>query len=127
MTTAGRPPVLDQLDRALQRALARDETSPARARQLRWVAGELRRALDTDGFPEQARDSLTDLFKAAPSPPTSPSPPAATCAPAPPPAAPPPPTPASASAWTASTSSPAPAPSPSKPPNAPPSPNPKPP
>ncbi|MGA4539301.1 hypothetical protein ACPA54_04845 [Uniformispora flossi] len=66
MTTAGRPPVLDQLDRALQRALARDETSPARARQLRWVAGELRRALDTDGFPEQARDSLTDLFKAGP-------------------------------------------------------------
>ncbi|MDI2127775.1 hypothetical protein [Yinghuangia seranimata] len=66
MTTAGRPPVLDQLDRALMRATSRDGVSPARARQLRWVVGELRRALDREDFPRGARASLSDLFAAEP-------------------------------------------------------------
>lgn len=66
MTTADRLPVLDQLDRALMRALAREATSPARARQLRWVAGELRRALKYEGFPAEAGASLAALFRAEP-------------------------------------------------------------
>jgi len=71
MAIADRAPVLDQLDRALLRVTARPDTSPARARQLRWVVGELRRALalsrapDAE-FPDEARASLAELFSAEP-------------------------------------------------------------
>jgi hypothetical protein len=66
MTTVERAPALDQLDRAVLRVTARDDTSPARARQIRWVAGELRRALEHDDFPAGAGKSLTDLLSAGP-------------------------------------------------------------
>jgi integrase len=66
MTTAARPPVLDPLDRALMRVTSRPDTSAARSRQLRWVAGELRRALDHETFPKAARRDLAALFSAEP-------------------------------------------------------------
>ncbi|MCF2529149.1 hypothetical protein [Yinghuangia soli] len=66
MTTSGRLRALEQLDRALLRVTSRDDTSPARARQLRWVAGELRRAVVREGFPEGAGSSLAALFSAEP-------------------------------------------------------------
>ncbi|NUU21752.1 MAG: hypothetical protein HOV68_09595 [Streptomycetaceae bacterium] len=66
MTTSVRIAALEQLDRALLRVTSRDETSASRARQLRWVAGELRRAVVRDGFPVEARASLADLFAAEP-------------------------------------------------------------
>lgn len=66
MTSSGRITALEQLDRALLSVTSRDETSSARARQLRWVAGELRRAIVRDGFPAEARASLAALFAAEP-------------------------------------------------------------
>ncbi|MFI1580252.1 hypothetical protein [Embleya sp. NPDC020630] len=66
MATEERAPALDQLDRALLRVTARADTSAARARQLRWVVGELRRALVQEGFPAEARASLAALLSAEP-------------------------------------------------------------
>ncbi|MYW06002.1 site-specific integrase [Streptomyces sp. SID3343] len=66
MAVDKRAPALDQLDRALLRVTARADTSPARARQLRWVVGELRRALAQENFPVEARASLARLLSAAP-------------------------------------------------------------
>lgn len=66
MTTATRITALEQLDRALLSVTSRETTSASRARQLRWVAGELRRAVVRDGFPAEARDSLAALFAADP-------------------------------------------------------------
>ncbi|MET7297726.1 tyrosine-type recombinase/integrase [Embleya sp. NPDC005575] len=66
MAAQDRAPALDQLDRALLRVTARADTSAARARQLRWVVGELRRAMVQDGFPVEARASLAALLSADP-------------------------------------------------------------
>ncbi|MFI6981354.1 hypothetical protein ACIBSV_22540 [Embleya sp. NPDC050154] len=66
MADQDRAPALDQLDRALLRVTARADTSAARARQLRWVVGELRRALVQEGFPPEARASLAALLSADP-------------------------------------------------------------
>ncbi|MGC0415826.1 tyrosine-type recombinase/integrase [Embleya sp. AB8] len=66
MATADRAPALDQLDRALLRVTARADTSAARARQLRWVVGELRRALAMEEFPDGAGDSLAALLAGKP-------------------------------------------------------------
>lgn len=66
MTSPVRIAALDQLDRALLRVTSRDSTSDSRARQLRWVAGELKRAVVREDFPAEARGSLRALFAAGP-------------------------------------------------------------
>lgn len=57
-------PALADLDQITAELAARPEVSAARARQLRWVAGELRRAARRDEFPAAARASLAELFAA---------------------------------------------------------------
>lgn len=52
------------LDRAVDDLLASPGVSAARARQLRWVAGELHRAAGREEFPAAARTSLAALFSA---------------------------------------------------------------
>lgn len=57
-------PALIRLDRAVDELVAHPGVSGARARQLRWVAGELHRAVRREDFPAAARSSLAALFAA---------------------------------------------------------------
>lgn len=57
-------PALARLGDAVEELVAGPGVSQARARQLRWVVGELRRAAQREGFPVAARTSLRALFAA---------------------------------------------------------------
>jgi integrase len=65
MPTPSREVVNRRLDAATAAACARGTTSPSRARQLRWVAGELRRALDHKDLADLEPDVRTLFTEAA--------------------------------------------------------------
>jgi integrase len=57
------PPVLNRLTEVIETLCAQPSISEARARQLRWVGGELRRALNRDGFTYEERHNLAALLR----------------------------------------------------------------